>query len=457
MRGLDLHTVCEEAGCPNIYECWADRTATFMILGDRCTRACGFCLVDTRKPLAGRPRRAAPRRRSGRARSVSRTWWSRASRATTCPTAARRCSRTPSTRCAPSSPDTNVELLISDCKGDAASLATIFDAASRRVEPQPRDGGPAAARGAPVGRATHARSRCSRGAKDAGLVDEVGDHPRHGRDGRRGARRARRPARRRRRHRHARPVPPAVRAAPAGRALVDAGRVRRGRASTPSRSASRHVEAGPLVRSSYHARAGNRSETASEPSGLTTMESWRDAVRSISADLADWCARSRCSSSRPRRATTATSTVSPKGYDTLRVLGPHARRLPRPHRQRRRDDRAPARERPHHADVRARSRATRASPRSTARGTVHELGTAGFDELAPHFADAARAARAIIEVAVDRVSTSCGYAVPLMDLVERPRPAARLGARPRVTTGLVDYRAIEERGEHRRAPGLAHA
>ena len=51
-RGLDLHTVCEEAGCPNIYECWSDRTATFMINGDRCTRACGFCQVDTRKPLA---------------------------------------------------------------------------------------------------------------------------------------------------------------------------------------------------------------------------------------------------------------------------------------------------------------------------------------------------------------------------------------------------------------------
>src|SRR6185437_2587567 len=45
VRGLDLHTVCESAGCPNIYECWSDRTATFMILGERCTRACGFCLV----------------------------------------------------------------------------------------------------------------------------------------------------------------------------------------------------------------------------------------------------------------------------------------------------------------------------------------------------------------------------------------------------------------------------
>ncbi|MEZ5374532.1 MAG: lipoyl(octanoyl) transferase LipB [Microthrixaceae bacterium] len=47
---LDLVTVCEEAGCPNLSECWADGTATFMINGERCTRACGFCLVDTRKP-----------------------------------------------------------------------------------------------------------------------------------------------------------------------------------------------------------------------------------------------------------------------------------------------------------------------------------------------------------------------------------------------------------------------
>ncbi len=52
VRDLGLITVCEEAGCPNLSECWADRTATFMVLGERCTRACGFCLVDTRKPLA---------------------------------------------------------------------------------------------------------------------------------------------------------------------------------------------------------------------------------------------------------------------------------------------------------------------------------------------------------------------------------------------------------------------
>ncbi len=52
MRNLDLHTVCEEAGCPNIFECWAAGTATFMINGTRCTRSCGFCLVDTRHPEA---------------------------------------------------------------------------------------------------------------------------------------------------------------------------------------------------------------------------------------------------------------------------------------------------------------------------------------------------------------------------------------------------------------------
>jgi lipoic acid synthetase len=50
MRGLALHTVCEEAHCPNLGECWARGTATFMILGDVCTRACGFCAVRTGRP-----------------------------------------------------------------------------------------------------------------------------------------------------------------------------------------------------------------------------------------------------------------------------------------------------------------------------------------------------------------------------------------------------------------------
>jgi lipoic acid synthetase len=52
LNELKLHTVCESAKCPNHWECWSKGTATFMIAGDRCTRACGFCAVSTAKPLA---------------------------------------------------------------------------------------------------------------------------------------------------------------------------------------------------------------------------------------------------------------------------------------------------------------------------------------------------------------------------------------------------------------------
>lgn len=61
MRGLDLHTVCESARCPNQGECWEHRTATFMILGDVCTRACGFCAVTSGRP-AGPPDENEPER-----------------------------------------------------------------------------------------------------------------------------------------------------------------------------------------------------------------------------------------------------------------------------------------------------------------------------------------------------------------------------------------------------------
>jgi lipoic acid synthetase len=66
MRGLDLHTVCEEAACPNIGECWAKKHATFMILGAVCTRACAFCNVAT-----GRPDRLDPHEPDNVARAVA--------------------------------------------------------------------------------------------------------------------------------------------------------------------------------------------------------------------------------------------------------------------------------------------------------------------------------------------------------------------------------------------------
>jgi lipoic acid synthetase len=127
MRGLDLHTVCEEAGCPNIYECWAERTATFMILGDRCTRACGFCLVDTRRPLpldAAEPARVAEAVcRMGLAHavvtSVARDDLPDGGAAGFVATIA---------AIRATNPGTTVEVLIPDCKGDAGALDVIFGA-----------------------------------------------------------------------------------------------------------------------------------------------------------------------------------------------------------------------------------------------------------------------------------------------------------------------------------------
>ncbi len=127
VHDLGLVTVCEEAGCPNIYECWADGTATFMINGDRCTRACGFCQVDTRHPLPLAPdepeRVAAAVARMGLGHAVV-TCVARddladgGAGAMACTIDAIR-ARTPGT---------TVEVLISDCRGDGDSLDTIFKA-----------------------------------------------------------------------------------------------------------------------------------------------------------------------------------------------------------------------------------------------------------------------------------------------------------------------------------------
>ncbi|HXY44867.1 MAG TPA: lipoyl synthase [Acidimicrobiales bacterium] len=125
VRGLELVTVCEEAGCPNLSECWADGTATFMINGERCTRACGFCLVDTRHPLplnAAEPERVAEAVvRLGLAHAVvtavARDDLADGGAAAFAATVAAIRRR---------SPDAAVEVLIPDCKGDEDALATIF-------------------------------------------------------------------------------------------------------------------------------------------------------------------------------------------------------------------------------------------------------------------------------------------------------------------------------------------
>jgi len=127
MRELDLVTVCQEAGCPNIFECWADGTATFMINGDRCTRACGFCLVDTRHPAApdpGEPRRVASAvRRLGLAHAVV-TAVARDDLADGGAGAFAATVHAVRAAC----PETAVEVLIPDCKGDPGSLDLVFAA-----------------------------------------------------------------------------------------------------------------------------------------------------------------------------------------------------------------------------------------------------------------------------------------------------------------------------------------
>jgi lipoic acid synthetase len=124
---LRLVTVCEEAGCPNIFECWSAGTATFMVNGERCTRACGFCLIDTRKPFAldpTEPQRVAEAVVRLKLAHAVITCVARDDLADGGAGAIAATVRAIRER----APDTNVEVLTSDLKGDAASLQLIIDA-----------------------------------------------------------------------------------------------------------------------------------------------------------------------------------------------------------------------------------------------------------------------------------------------------------------------------------------
>src|SRR3990172_7413769 len=128
MRDLDLHTVCESARCPNQAECWEHRTATFMILGNVCTRTCGFCAVPSGRP-AGPPDQDEPERVAEAARrmglryvvvtSVNRDDQPDGGSALFASTidAIRR-----------AVPGCKVEVLIPDFRGDWAALRTVIEA-----------------------------------------------------------------------------------------------------------------------------------------------------------------------------------------------------------------------------------------------------------------------------------------------------------------------------------------
>ncbi|WP_371152082.1 lipoyl synthase [Buchananella felis] len=124
-RGAKLHTVCEEAGCPNIYECWEDREATFLIGGNECTRRCDFCQIATGKPQGydtDEPRRVAESVAEMGLRYATVTGVARDD----VPDGAAWLYAETARQIHALSPGTGVELLVPDFRGKPESLAEVF-------------------------------------------------------------------------------------------------------------------------------------------------------------------------------------------------------------------------------------------------------------------------------------------------------------------------------------------
>ena len=141
LRRGGLHTVCEEARCPNLGECFSRGTATFLLLGDRCTRRCGYCSVRTERPLPpdpGEPRRVAEAVARMRLRYVVLTSVSRDDLADG--GAAHFAATVSEVRRA--APGAGVEVLTPDFGGEPAALATVLDASpevfNHNIETVPR-------------------------------------------------------------------------------------------------------------------------------------------------------------------------------------------------------------------------------------------------------------------------------------------------------------------------------
>jgi lipoic acid synthetase len=142
MRSLDLHTVCESARCPNQGECWEHRTATFMILGDICTRACGFCAVMSGRPIGppdeNEPERVAQAVEQMRLKYAVVTSVNRDDQPDGGAEIFARTIRAIEARV----PDCRVEVLIPDFRGDRAALETVVaarpDVLNHNVETVPR-------------------------------------------------------------------------------------------------------------------------------------------------------------------------------------------------------------------------------------------------------------------------------------------------------------------------------
>ena len=138
MGELSLNTVCEEAKCPNIYECWGQGTATMMLLGDKCTRACGFCDVATGRPGAvdlEEPARAA---RAVAALGLRHAVLTSVNR-DDLPDGGAGIFAETIRRIGDLVPDCDVEVLIPDFKGNVEALETVMGGEAGRAQPQHRD------------------------------------------------------------------------------------------------------------------------------------------------------------------------------------------------------------------------------------------------------------------------------------------------------------------------------
>jgi len=141
MRTLGLHTVCEEANCPNIGECWHHGTATFMILGDTCTRSCGYCNVIHGTPAAPDPHEPAHVASAIETMSLAHVVITSVDRDDLPDYGAGHFART-ITETRARIPECSVEVLIPDFKGDETALRTVLDAGpdilNHNIETVPR-------------------------------------------------------------------------------------------------------------------------------------------------------------------------------------------------------------------------------------------------------------------------------------------------------------------------------
>ena len=237
VRREGLHTVCEAAGCPNIYECWEDREATFLIGGDQCTRRCDFCQIDTGKPAdfdADEPRRVAESVATMGLRYATITGVARDD----LPDGGAWLYAETVRQIHAQLPGCGVELLIPDFNAEPDQLAEVFssrpEVLAHNVETVPAhlqaDPPRLPLRPLPVG--DHRRPRGRAG-------HQVQPDPGHGRGAARGRRGHAGAARRRLRPADDHPVPAPLAAAPPRRPLGEARRVRRASRPRPSGSASR--------------------------------------------------------------------------------------------------------------------------------------------------------------------------------------------------------------------------